>query len=65
MFGDNNVQNIQIQVAVLREIVSRIDTSTASPADKEVAKGFLEKFLTHPVTAAVMSGISNAVFAQK
>lgn len=62
-FGDNNLQVNQI--TIFRDIVAKIDASSAAPAAKEEAKGLLAKFLEHPVTAAVASGMSAAVFSHK
>lgn len=47
--GNNNVQNFEIFV---RDILSSIDQSGASPEVKDEAKGRLRAFLEHPLVSA-------------
>ena len=51
--GNNNTQTIKNTV---RDLVSVIESSSASLADKTEAKSLLRKFLEHPLLAAVASG---------
>ena len=47
--GNNNQQTVTHSV---QELVRVIDSSTATPEQKEEAKGLLKKFLEHPLLAA-------------
>jgi hypothetical protein len=51
--GNNNSQTITHTV---RDLVSVIESSGASPAEKAEAKSLLRKFLEHPLLAAVAGG---------
>ncbi|PIG09612.1 hypothetical protein [Comamonas sp. 26] len=51
--GNNNKQSVNHSV---QELARVIDSSTATPEQKEEAKGLLKKFLEHPLLTAVASG---------
>lgn len=42
----------------ISELLTRIDTSSATPVEKEAAKSRLAAFLSHPLVAAIVGGIA-------
>lgn len=54
--GDHNVQHNQ--VVVFRDLVSKIEKSDATPAEKAEAKSRLSAFLEHPLVTAVAGGLA-------
>ncbi len=59
--GDHNVQNI---INAIQELQHRIDTATATPKEKTEAKSLLSQFLSHPVTVAILGGLSGGLVGQ-
>ena len=51
--GDHNSQQF---VSLLKDIVSKIDSSSAPAEEKDEAKGRLAKFIEHPLVCAVVGG---------
>ncbi len=51
--GDHNTQHF---VEGIKAIITEIDNSNASLAEKKEAKGRLAAFLEHPLTAGILSG---------
>lgn len=58
--GDHNVQHIANSLAGL---IEKIDDSTASPQEKDEAKGLISKLLESPVVASVLGGTVSGVLA--
>lgn len=56
--GDYNTQHIQ---ATFNELIQRIEQSSASPAEKNEAKGRLSAFLEHPLVTSVLGAAAGAV----
>lgn len=56
--GDFNTQNV---VNSFEALVKKIESSSASPEEKEEAKSLLSKFLTHPVVVSVLGAAVGAV----
>ena len=56
--GDFNTQNV---VNSFEALVKKIDSSSASPKEKEEAKSLLSKFLTHPVVVSVLGEAAGAI----
>jgi hypothetical protein len=54
--GDHNTQTNQI--VVLRDLISKIEHTNATPAEKAEAKGRLKSFLEHPLVTAVAGGLA-------
>lgn len=59
--GQVNVAGESISSPVLHitvaDIISKIESSDASPEDKETAKSLLQGFLAHPLVAAIAGGL--------
>ena len=51
--GNHNIQNIE---ATFQSLVQQIDASSASPEEKQEAKGRLLKFLESSATCAAIGG---------
>lgn len=51
--GDGNVQNI---VNSFEQLAAEIDSTDATPVEKEKAKGELKSLLTNPTVAAILGG---------
>jgi len=58
--GDHNTQTI---VDSFKEMITRIDSGSGTPEEKEEAKSRLKAFLKHPLTAAVMGASITALVA--
>jgi len=58
--GNSNTQEIGV---VLAELVATIDSSGASQADRQEAKGHLRRFLEHPLVAAVAGAAASTLMA--
>lgn len=56
--GDHNVQHI---VDGFKTLISQIDNSNASPAEKKEAKGRLASFLEHPLTVGILGGAAGGL----
>ncbi|NBV24683.1 MAG: hypothetical protein EBS05_22530 [Proteobacteria bacterium] len=54
--GNGNTQTLTAEVA---KIITAIDHSTASEAEKKEAKSRLEKFLEHPLVATLVGSIAS------
>lgn len=67
VYGQLNVAGANINGASLSitigELVSRIETSDASPEEKKDAKSKLNAFLSHPLVTSVLGGISSGIVA--
>lgn len=63
--GNINVAGHSISAPVLSlsfgDVLARIESSSATPAQKEAAKSKLAEFLSHPVIAAVVGGLAGSV----
>lgn len=63
--GQVNVAGKSISSPILQmslgELQSKIDDSNASPEEKEAAKSKLQEFLSHPVVAAIVGGLSGTI----
>ena len=60
--GDNNTQNNQIAATVFRDILTKIDNSQHTEAEKAALKTKLSEFLTHPIIVGTMGAIASKVF---
>ena len=58
--GDYNTQNI---VNHFEALVKMIDSSNASPDEKEQAKSLLSQFLQHPLVVSIVGAVAGAVVA--
>ncbi len=56
--GDHNVQNI---INAIQNLQNRIDTAAATPEEKAEVKSLLSQFLSHPVTVAILGGLSGGL----
>lgn len=56
--GDFNSQNI---VNSFEALVNKIESSSATPEEKEEAKSLLEKFLSHPAVVSVLGAAAGAI----
>lgn len=56
--GDFNTQNV---VNSFDALVKKIESSSASPEEKEEAKSLLSKFLAHPVVVSVLGAAAGAI----
>ncbi len=56
--GNNNTQNIQIQ---LQQVIDKIDKSDAPKEQKDSAKDLLKKVLAHPLFSSVAQPIVTAI----
>ena len=56
--GDGNTQNIY---NIFQEMIDKIDRADATPEEKAEAKSLLAKFLEHPLTTAVVGGVSGSL----
>ncbi len=56
--GDHNTQNI---VNAIQDLQNKIDTAAATPEQKAEAKSLLSQFLSHPVTVAILGGLSGGL----
>jgi hypothetical protein len=56
--GDFNSQNV---VNSFEALVKKIESSSASPVEKEEAKSLLSKFLTHPVVVSVLGAAAGSI----
>jgi len=63
--GQVNVAGSTITSAVLQlsiqDFITRIDSLSAPPVEKEAAKSKLKEFLAHPLVAAIAEGIAGGV----
>ena len=57
--GDNNTQHISTHV---EQLLLSIESSSATPEQKEEAKSQLKKFLEHPAVVATIGSLVGAVF---
>jgi hypothetical protein len=58
--GDHNTQNI---IDGFKTLISEIEKTSASPADKKEAKGKLASFLEHPLTVGILGGAAGGLTA--
>jgi len=58
--GNGNVQRVSISVEI-EKIISAIDHSTASEAEKREAKSLLKRFLEHPLVTSIAGGIASTL----
>ena len=56
--GSHNTQDFSIQIG---KIVSAIDQSSVSEAQKAEAKSLLKKFLDHPLVASIAGGLASTI----
>ena len=63
--GSQNVQignhNIQSIVVHLQSLAKAIDNSSATEQEKSEAKSLLNKFLAHPLVAAILGGVISSL----
>lgn len=57
--GDHNAQHNQ--VAVFRDLLTKIEQSAATPTEKAEAKSKLKAFLEHPLVVAVAGGLAGSL----
>jgi hypothetical protein len=58
--GDFNIQNV---VSSFDALVKKIESSTASPKEKEEAKSLLNKFLSHPLVGSILGAAAGSVIS--
>lgn len=58
--GDFNTQNV---VNSFEALVKKIESSTATPEEKEEAKSLLSKFLSHPLVASLLGAAAGAIIS--
>ena len=51
--GDGNTQNI---VNAFEELISKVDSSDATPSEKEEAKGLLKTLFSNPTFSSILGG---------
>ena len=63
--GQVNVAGESIRTTALHlslgEVIAKIDSSSATPAEKTEAKSRLTEFLAHPLVAAIVGGIAGGI----
>lgn len=56
--GDHNTQNI---INSFESLVKKIESSSATPQEKEEAKSLLSKLLTHPLVVSVLGAAAGSI----
>jgi hypothetical protein len=56
--GDHNTQNI---IDSFKDMIERIERSSATPEEKKEAKSRLRAFLEHPLTSAIIGGAAGGL----
>jgi hypothetical protein len=55
--GDHNTQNI---INVFNDLIQKIESSSASEAEKKAAKSLLGEFLKHPLVISILGSVAGA-----
>lgn len=58
--GDHGIVNIEV---TLRDVLTKIENSTANPEQKKQAKALWARALEHPVTVGVLGAAATAAFS--
>jgi len=56
--GNSNLQDVSIE---LRKLISAINHSKASDAEKNEAKSLLKKFIEHPLVTSITGGLASSI----
>lgn len=56
--GDSNIQDVAVY---LEKLITAIDDSSGTSAQKEEAKSLLKKFLEHPLVVSIAKGLASTI----